>query len=202
MLKVEIYDRSSIYAHGLIDILAKNGLIAKLAKASSIACSPWPADVFLVDPEAVSDRSLTEFVAVASRVAPVLLLVPDDVDTEIIHEYRRAGAQGAVQRRAPSSVMLQAIHAVVVGGQFWSTADGATPAEAQGREAAGPLSRREWQVLRQISRGLTHSQVASALGISRHTVDTYVKRIRSKLGVGNKAELTRVAVLGDASRVS
>ena len=34
------------------------------------------------------------------------------------------------------------------------------------------------------------------LGISAHTVDTYVKRIRSKLAVGNKAELTRAAVLG------
>jgi hypothetical protein len=27
-------------------------------------------------------------------------------------------------------------------------------------------------------------------------VDTYVKRIRVKLGAGNKAELTRVALLG------
>jgi len=27
-------------------------------------------------------------------------------------------------------------------------------------------------------------------------VDTYVKRIRAKLGVGNKAELTRAALLG------
>lgn len=27
-------------------------------------------------------------------------------------------------------------------------------------------------------------------------MDTYVKRIRAKLGVGNKAELTRAALLG------
>ena len=50
-------------------------------------------------------------------------------------------------------------------------------------------------MLRQISRGLTHGQIATRLGISPHTVDTYVKRIRAKLGVGNKAELTRVALV-------
>jgi len=58
------------------------------------------------------------------------------------------------------------------------------------------LSGRELQVLRQISRGLTHGQIATRLGISPHTVDTYVKRIRAKLGVGNKAELTRIALDG------
>jgi DNA-binding CsgD family transcriptional regulator len=58
------------------------------------------------------------------------------------------------------------------------------------------LSEREGQVLRQISRGLTHGQIATRLGISPHTVDTYVKRIRAKLGAGNKAELTRAALLG------
>ena len=58
------------------------------------------------------------------------------------------------------------------------------------------LSEREEQVLRQIAHGLTHGQIATRLGISPHTVDTYVKRIRAKLGVGNKAELTRVALLG------
>jgi DNA-binding CsgD family transcriptional regulator len=59
-----------------------------------------------------------------------------------------------------------------------------------------PLSPREREVLHQVARGLTHGQIASMMGISRHTVDTYVKRIRSKLDLANKAELTRAAVLG------
>jgi DNA-binding CsgD family transcriptional regulator len=32
------------------------------------------------------------------------------------------------------------------------------------------------------------------MGVSRTTVDTYVERIRAKLHVGNKAELTRAAL--------
>jgi DNA-binding NarL/FixJ family response regulator len=56
------------------------------------------------------------------------------------------------------------------------------------------LSTREQQVLAAIARGLTHAQIARRLHISVATVDTYVARIRAKLGVGNKAELTRAAL--------
>nr|WP_244984039.1 helix-turn-helix transcriptional regulator [Actinomadura citrea] len=60
--------------------------------------------------------------------------------------------------------------------------------------ATDQLSLREQQVLDCIANGYTHGQIARHLGISRHTVDTYVKRIRGKLNLGNKAELTRAAV--------
>jgi DNA-binding CsgD family transcriptional regulator len=62
------------------------------------------------------------------------------------------------------------------------------------QSAVQRLSPRENEVLRQVAAGLTHAQVATRLGISRHTVDTYVKRIRSRMDLGNKAELTRAAM--------
>jgi DNA-binding CsgD family transcriptional regulator len=45
-----------------------------------------------------------------------------------------------------------------------------------------------------IAAGLTHGQAARRLKLTQSTVDTYVKRIRAKLGAGNKAELTRHAI--------
>jgi two-component system invasion response regulator UvrY len=57
------------------------------------------------------------------------------------------------------------------------------------------LSKRERQVLRSIGEGFTHDQTARRLGISPHTVDTYVKRVRGKLRIGNKAELARAALM-------
>ncbi|MFE3717761.1 response regulator transcription factor [Streptomyces cyaneofuscatus] len=65
---------------------------------------------------------------------------------------------------------------------------------------AGGLSSREEQVLEFIAAGLTHAQAARRLGISQHTVDTHVKRIRAKLGVGNKAEMVRHALTRKTSR--
>jgi DNA-binding CsgD family transcriptional regulator len=60
--------------------------------------------------------------------------------------------------------------------------------------AADTLSPREQEALHHIARGLTHAQAARRMGISQTTVDTYIKRIRFKLGPGNKADLTRRAV--------
>lgn len=43
------------------------------------------------------------------------------------------------------------------------------------------LSQRERQVLRFIADGFTQDQTARRLGISPHTVDTYIKRVRGEL---------------------
>jgi len=59
----------------------------------------------------------------------------------------------------------------------------------------GRLSDREHEVLQHIAAGLTHGQTAHRLGISPHTVDTHIRRIRAKLGAGNKAQLTRAALV-------
>ena len=57
-----------------------------------------------------------------------------------------------------------------------------------------PLSDRERQVLGYVASGLTHGQTARRMFLTKATVDTYVDRIRRKLGAGNKADLTRAAL--------
>lgn len=201
MIKVEIFDSSPVFAHGLADIFTKNGFSVLPPKTSSVEGLSWRVDIFLVDPDAVCDCSLAEFVALAEQMAPVLL-VHDDVSPDTVESFVQSGAQGVVRRKSTCDTIFQAIRAVVGGGQCWDVAANEAIAGTSRDEDADILSQRERQVLRQIARGLTHSQIARVLGISRHTVDTYVKRIRSKLGVGNKAELTRAAVLGVITNAS
>ncbi|MFF2997453.1 LuxR C-terminal-related transcriptional regulator [Streptomyces sp. NPDC057950] len=62
------------------------------------------------------------------------------------------------------------------------------------RQGVATLSPREREVLGHLVEGCTHDQAARRIGISQHTVDTYVKRIRSKLGAHNKAQLVRAAL--------
>ncbi|MGW3442070.1 response regulator transcription factor [Streptomyces sp. NPDC001076] len=66
--------------------------------------------------------------------------------------------------------------------------------EAVVRQGVATLSPREREVLGHLVEGCTHHQAARRIGISQHTVDTYVKRIRSKLGASNKAQLVRAAL--------
>jgi DNA-binding CsgD family transcriptional regulator len=52
-------------------------------------------------------------------------------------------------------------------------------------------SAREAETLRLVSRGYTVDEVASALGVSPHTVQTFVRRIYTKLQVNSRAEAVR-----------
>jgi DNA-binding NarL/FixJ family response regulator len=149
------------------------------------------------------------YVGSLAKFIKVLLLTNSatgGTDDPLLLQLRHAGAAGVVSKCERADVIVNAVRAVAAGANWPDAAAtggmaadchmmAADKDEDQNRPTAR-LSVREEQVLRQISRGLTHSQVARRLGISQHTVDTYVKRIRAKLGLGNKAELTRAVFTG------
>jgi DNA-binding CsgD family transcriptional regulator len=60
-----------------------------------------------------------------------------------------------------------------------------------GKPALGP---RELETLRHIASGHTYLQTARKMGLSRHTVDAYLRRIRTKTNIKTTAELTRLAI--------
>ena len=103
----------------------------------------------------------------------------------------RAGGRGYLHMTAEAEVITEAVRGAAAGNivrpHFGEP--------AAGTRATSALSPRESQVLQLIGIGYTHDQAASRLGVSRHTIDTYVKRLRGKLGGGNKAHLAMAALL-------
>jgi DNA-binding NarL/FixJ family response regulator len=71
---------------------------------------------------------------------------------------------------------------------------GARPPVTGGRASRARLSQRERETLAYLAAGYTHRQTALRMNVSKATVDTFVARIRTKLAVGNKADLTRAAL--------
>ncbi|MGV9880008.1 response regulator transcription factor [Streptomyces sp. NPDC003006] len=61
------------------------------------------------------------------------------------------------------------------------------------------LSHRERQVLAHIAEGLSHKQVARRLGISVHTVSTYLRRIRTKRTAPTVAHLIHLSLAENAA---
>lgn len=57
------------------------------------------------------------------------------------------------------------------------------------------LSQRELDVLSWISRGKSNAVIGEILGISRETVDSYVRRIFAKLGVSDRTSAVTIAAL-------
>ncbi|MEO3808398.1 response regulator transcription factor [Sphaerisporangium sp. B11E5] len=202
MIRIDILVNSPIFLVGLTQVLNDAGIKVIASRTSPGEAPSWLADATLIDVDVFTPPELLDHIAEIAKCAAVLVLA-DDTDTDQA-TYYGAGASGVISRCASGEAVVDAIRAVtsaapprlanVNGHRF------AHPVYGDGDDGAAAtpcnLSQREAQVLRQISRGLTHGQIATRLGISPHTVDTYVKRIRAKLGVGNKAELTRAALLG------
>ena len=201
VIRVDILDSCPIYLYGLQQVLEAVATIRIISARTTPADHfDWLVDVSLVDPDALGSDRLEQYIGALSQINRVLVLVSQG-DAAFVEAMLRYGASGVVNRSEQPARIIAAIHTLAAGEIWADRPEGAPPVSTPDAEnAAKPvvsLSEREEQVLRQISRGLTHGQIASRLGISPHTVDTYVKRIRSKLGVGNKAELTRAAVLGN-----
>jgi DNA-binding NarL/FixJ family response regulator len=116
----------------------------------------------------------------------------------------RAGACGCLTRQSDHQAVTWALSVVAAGGFYLCERlvdrfqlELARPHQADPHG----LAPREVETLRWIARGFTHGQIATRMGLSQATVNTYAKRIRGKLKVNNKAELTRIAIqlghLGD-----
>ena len=103
----------------------------------------------------------------------------------------QAGATGAVMKSADYESLLAAIRSVAKGETFISpevrqllAIDPPTPA----------LSPRQRDVLDGFVRGLSNSEIATQLGLSRATVKDYVESLLSKLGAANRAEAVAIAL--------
>jgi DNA-binding NarL/FixJ family response regulator len=182
---------------GLCQTLTDAGIKVIAVRTSADELPFWLADAALIDVAAFpTPGDLTPITEAAKRAAVLVLNNETATDDEI---YFQAGAMGVISKSEPGESIVRAVRTVVSGTPI-SSAGTKLPIVERTQTADWHLSEREEQVLRQIAHGFTHGQVATRLGISPHTVDTYVKRIRSKLGVGNKAELTRAALLQSTKR--
>lgn len=55
------------------------------------------------------------------------------------------------------------------------------------------LTYRELRVIQLLAHGLIHKEIAVKMGLSVHTVDTYVQRAMAKLGANHRAHLVFIA---------
>lgn len=101
-------------------------------------------------------------------------------------------------KRAEGDELITAIRTVHAGGTFLDPAiAGAVVGEmTRDRSAeADPFDRlSEREVLVMLARGDTYQQIAEALFISPKTVDYHRANLMRKLGLSNRAELTRFAI--------
>ena len=115
----------------------------------------------------------------------------------------RAGAHGFVLKQAPGGEVIEAIRRVQAGRRYVDDTMAARmmqilldAPEGDALAEAPPLSEREARVLDLLARGYTGPQIAVELGVRVGTVESYRHRIRKKLGLKSRAEITQFAQAG------
>lgn len=210
MIQVAIVDDHPLARRGMAAILAEAGdieiTLSTASPAELLAAAPdGVADVVLLDLYHGTDEPCLPILAELRGVVKVLVVSASGRPADVLGAIT-AGASGYVTKLADPAMLVSAVRTVAAGGFALSSqlADILQSELTGGERAAGraeparaavsPLSPREEQALTLIAKGFTHAQTATRMGVTKATVDTYVERIRAKLQVGNKAELTRAAL--------
>jgi len=123
---------------------------------------------------------------------PVVMLTVFE-DTGKIFSAITAGASGYLLKRMPPSKLLDAIAEVVGGGSPMSAPIARKVLQmlktmpAPGDESMN-LSDREREVIDGMAAGKPYKEIADKLGVSIHTVRSYIRRIYEKLHVRTRTE--------------
>ena len=120
---------------------------------------------------------------------------------QIVIEVLRAGAKGYVLKDCARESLVQAISNVNADLMFLSpeladiVLEDFVRHQAEQLPSSGPsLTRRERQVLKLIAEGHSTRQVATQLGVSIKTAETYRRQLMRKLQVDNVPALTKHAL--------
>jgi DNA-binding NarL/FixJ family response regulator len=177
-----------------ISVVASAGSVDQLHPAAASGAGLSGLDVVLLDLYLVADRPAIGEVSRLARDVPVLVMSASRRPRDVLAAIE-AGAAGYLTKDSAAAAFVDAVKTVRAEG-FALSAELADMVEIEMAERRRrlPLSVREREALTLIARGFTHGQVARRMGVSTATVNTYVQRIRAKLQVGNKADLTRAAL--------
>ncbi len=168
-------------------------------------------DVLLLDlglPR-MSGIDVTRAVKASTPQVEILIFTIFDEEEKVL-EAVRAGASGYLLKGTPADKMIEAIHEVKAGGtviqpnlarrllkhfradepadpaspQAAAPPTGALQAEPEGRK----LSARETEILQLIAKGVSNTEAAGVLGLSKATIRTHLEHIYRKLEVTNRVE--------------
>ncbi len=130
--------------------------------------------------------------AVSHPAVRVLVLTTYDAETDVLPAIE-AGATGYLLKDAPVADLLNAVRAAARGEPV--LAPSVASRVLGGFREAGPLTRRELEVLRLVAAGATNRAAARQLFVSEASVKTHLLNAYAKLGVNDRA-----AAVGEAYR--
>jgi DNA-binding NarL/FixJ family response regulator len=158
-------------------------------------------DVLVMDVSMPGFDGVKATEALSTMVATRILILTRHSEASYVQRLLTAGASGYVLKRSAAEELVRAIRRVVAGQKYLDPAitDQAIGIVGGGARrdtaAGGRLTRREEDVLRFVALGYLGKEIASRLDISIKTVETHKAKAMVKLGLRNRIDIVRYAML-------
>lgn len=206
MIRVLIVDDHQILRDGLNQMLSKVERIKVVGcVANGIQALEWMAihqtDVILMDvnmPEMDGVEATARIISLFPDSKILALTMLDQ--GSFVQLMLRNGAMGYLLKDTSQEELILAIMAVHEGNKYL----GQKATDLLVRNISKPqqgsstflptLTRREKEVLKHITQGLSDVDISSLLFVSASTIESHRKNLRSKLGAKNSAEIVRIAM--------
>jgi DNA-binding NarL/FixJ family response regulator len=206
-LRIAVADDQHLVRAAFSSILSAQPDIEVVGEASNGAgavqlCRSLNPDVILMDIRMpgvdgiTATAALTEDPQITTRV---LVLTTFDLD-EYVFAALKAGASGFLLKDASPEMLVSALRAVAAGDTYMGGSVMTRLISAYVRrpdpnllDRLASLTDRERQVLRQVGRGWSNTEIASALFISETTVKTHLARIFQKAHVRDRTQAVILA---------
>jgi len=197
-IRVLLVDDHAVFCDALSAILGLEADIQVVGRGGSVreaveAARRLEPDVVLLDVH-MPDGSGIEAVAAIKTDRPQtqVVILTSDEDESVLRSAVQAGVTGYLSKHESAAQVVQAVRSAARGEALIAPymlarlLHGLQKKDEPG--PATPLTKRELEVLRELSLGHDNDAVATALRMSPNTVRTHVQNILSKLKVHSKLE--------------
>lgn len=198
MISAVLVDDQAVARIGIENVLASRPDIKLVASVKEMTEFDFDgADLDVVILGGVEDGSMTRHLAALPIRCATVMICTAVHSMSAVTAALQGGAIGMISRTSDPAELLFAIDAVTRGGSYIcpevvaAISSGAEDPKYREKPILAP---RELETATLIAQGLTHRQISRRMGLTEATVSTYVKRLRAKLNVGNKAELTKKVI--------
>jgi DNA-binding NarL/FixJ family response regulator len=202
-LRIVLADDHAVVRHGFRSMLERAGfaVVGEAAdgrEAIRVADAERP-DIVVLDlsmPELNGLDAGRQIIEKGEGRTLVVLLTMHTEEHHIVHALR-AGIRGYIIKSEGTTELVRALREVAAGGMYLSPRVCGIVVDAflSGKEVTSdPLSTREREVLQLVAEGRTTKEIATVLGVTVKSAESYRTRLMDRLNIHDTATLVRYAI--------
>lgn len=207
MIKIALVDDHEIIREGMKVLIANDAVLSVVGEAGNLDGALTllkgfsDIDVLVLDMFLDQENDGMKVLEALKRNknAPAILIVSMYKNKELVKQCLENGAKGYLTKGDAAKFLNHAIHVVASNKTFISPSiletifvDEKSPVIED--EKLNYLTKREWDILELLGKGLTNRRISTQLSISTSTVSTHLENIKSKLHFEDIHELIRFAI--------